>query len=71
MRVLFAAEEDAWGGILVKFRQALPDVEFVAAGGYELKTLAGFDALIPTMSRVDAPLLATADRLKLIQQIGA
>ena len=71
MRVLFAAEEDAWGGILAKFRQALPDVEFVAAGGYELKTLAGFDALIPTMSRVDAPLLATADRLKLIQQIGA
>lgn len=71
MRVLFAAKEDAWGGILDKFRQALPAVEFVAAGGYELTTLAGFDALIPTMSRVDAELLATADRLKLIQQIGA
>lgn len=71
MRVLFAAEEDAWGGILDKFRQALPAVEFVAAGGYELTSLAGYDALIPTMSRVDADLLATADRLRLIQQIGA
>jgi phosphoglycerate dehydrogenase-like enzyme len=71
VRVLFAAKEDAWGGILDKFRHALPDVEFIAAGGYELTTLEGFDALIPTMSRVDAELLATADRLKLIQQIGA
>lgn len=29
MKVLFAAEEHAWGGILNKFRHALPDVEFV------------------------------------------
>jgi hypothetical protein len=31
MNVLFAAEEHAWGGILNRFRHALPDVEFVAA----------------------------------------
>nr|WP_286009779.1 2-hydroxyacid dehydrogenase [Salinicola sp. S1-1-2] len=68
---MFAAEEDAWGGILHKFRRALPEVEFVAAGGYALRSLAGFDALIPTMARVDAELLATGDRLQLIQQIGA
>ncbi|WP_110668157.1 NAD(P)-dependent oxidoreductase [Salinicola halophilus] len=71
MRVLFAAEEDAWGGILEKFRVALPQVEFVASGGYALTSLAGFDALIPTMTPIDARLLETADRLALIQQIGA
>ncbi|WP_110687045.1 NAD(P)-dependent oxidoreductase [Salinicola aestuarinus] len=71
MRVLFAAREDAWGGILEKFRSALPQVEFVASDGYALTSLAGFDALIPTMTPIDAPLLETADRLMLIQQIGA
>lgn len=71
MKVLFAAEEHAWGGILDKFRQALPDVAFVAAGGYGTQSLQGFDVLIPTMTKIDARLLATADQLKLIQQIGA
>ncbi|ACQ93389.1 D-isomer specific 2-hydroxyacid dehydrogenase NAD-binding [Tolumonas auensis DSM 9187] len=71
MKVLFAAEEHAWGGILNKFRQALPDVAFVAAGGYGTQSLQGFDVLIPTMTKIDARLLATADQLKLIQQIGA
>lgn len=71
MRVLFAAEEHAWGGILNKFRQALPDVEFIAANGYQTQSLAGFDVLIPTMTKVDSQLLRTADKLQLIQQIGA
>ncbi len=71
MRVLFAAEENAWGGILKKFRLALPDVEFVAANGYHTESLQGFDALIPTMTKIDDALLNTADQLKLIQQIGA
>ncbi len=71
MRVLFAAPEDAWGGFLHQIRAELPDVDFEAAGGFETSSLAGFDVLIPTMTRITAPLLETADRLKLIQQCGA
>lgn len=70
MNVLFAAPEDAWGGILHRFRMALPGVTFTA-GGLNPKSLAGYDVVIPTMSRIDAELLQTADRLRLIQQIGA
>lgn len=70
MNVLFAAPEDAWGGILHRFRVALPDVTFTA-GGLNPVSLAGYDVVIPTMSRIDAGLLQTADRLQLIQQIGA
>ena len=70
MNVLFAAPEDAWGGILHRFRTALPEVTFTA-GGLNPNTLAGYDVVIPTMSRIDAGLLQTADRLQLIQQIGA
>ncbi len=33
MRVLIAAEENAWGGMIQQFRQRLPDVEFVASPG--------------------------------------
>ncbi|VTT28567.1 Uncharacterised protein [Klebsiella pneumoniae] len=33
MRVLMAAEENAWGGMIQQFRQRLPDVEFVASSG--------------------------------------
>jgi phosphoglycerate dehydrogenase-like enzyme len=71
MRVLFAAQEDAFGGMFHRFQHAFPDIEFVAAQGYELTSLQGFDVLIPTMSKITANLLATADRLKLIQQMGA
>lgn len=71
MRVLIAADENAWGGMIQSFRQTLPDVEFVASAGHAAESLAGFDALIPGMCKVDARLLATADRLKLIQQAGA
>lgn len=70
MRVLIAADETAWGGLIPAIRQTLPDVEFVASAGHAAESLSGFDALIPGMCRVDASLLATADRLKLIQQAG-
>ncbi|MCH8531541.1 MAG: 2-hydroxyacid dehydrogenase [Saccharospirillum sp.] len=70
MKVLFAAPEDAWGGILHRFRTDLPEVSFTA-GGLNPSSLAGYDVVIPTMSRIDAELLQTADRLQLIQQIGA
>lgn len=70
MRVLVGADEQAWGGLIPTIRQLLPDVEFVASVGHAVDSLAGFDALVPGMCRVDAPLLATADRLKLIQQVG-
>ena len=70
MKVLFAAPEQAWGGILNKFRAAHPDLAFTATGAYRIDSLAGYDVLIPTMCRVDAALLASADRLRLIQQMG-
>jgi phosphoglycerate dehydrogenase-like enzyme len=69
-RVLFAAPEKAWGGILDRFKAALPNIEFVAAG-FNPTSLAGFDVVIPTMSTIDRSLIETADRLKLIQQVGA
>lgn len=71
MRVLIAAEENAWGGMIQQLRQRLPDVEFVASAGHAAESLAGFDALIPGMAKVNAQLLDTADRLKLVQQAGA
>lgn len=71
MRVLIAAEENAWGGMIQQFRQRLPDVEFVASAGHAAESLAGFDALIPGMAKVGSRLLETADRLRLIQQAGA
>lgn len=70
MKVLFAAPEDAWGGILHRLRSHLPKVSFTA-GGLNPASLAGYEVVIPTMSRIDAELLHTADRLQLIQQIGA
>jgi phosphoglycerate dehydrogenase-like enzyme len=36
-----------------------------------LESLRGYDVVIPTMSRITEPLLATADRLRLIQQVGS
>lgn len=71
MKVLIAAEENAWGGMIQQLRQQLPDVEFTASAGHAAQSLAGFDVLIPGMARVDARLLQTADRLQLIQQAGA
>ncbi|WP_034949039.1 2-hydroxyacid dehydrogenase [Erwinia oleae] len=71
MKVLIAADEDAWGGMIQQFRQRLPDVEFTASAQQATESLAGFDVLIPGSAEVSASLLSTADRLKLIQQPGA
>lgn len=71
MKILFAAPEDAWGGFLGRVRKMLPGHEFIAQDGFGISGLAGMDVLIPTMSRVTADELKTADRLKLIQQCGA
>ena len=60
MRVLIAADEHAWGGLIPAIRQTLPDMEFVASAGHAAESLAGFDALIPGMCRVDARLITTA-----------
>jgi len=71
MKICFAAPENAWGGALGLLRAALPEHEFFALGNYVLESLHGYDVVIPTMSRVTEPLLATADRLRLIQQVGS
>lgn len=71
MKICFAAPENAWGGALGLLRAALPEHEFIALGNYVLESLRGYDVVIPTMSRVTEPLLATADRLRLIQQVGS
>ena len=71
MKILFAAPERAWGGFLALIRARLPAHRFEATGRFTIDTLRGFDVLIPTMSPVSRELLATADRLQLIQQCGS
>jgi phosphoglycerate dehydrogenase-like enzyme len=71
MKICFAAPENAWGGALGLLRAALPQHEFVALGSFSLESLHGYDVVIPTMSRVTEKLLTTADRLRLIQQVGS
>jgi len=71
MKVLFAAPENAWGGILNRLRQAHPELEFIATGKFQITSLRGYHALIPTMSPVTAQVMETANSLRLIQQIGA
>lgn len=71
MKILFAAPENAWGGVLGLLRAALPEQEFVALGHYAPESLRGYDVVIPTMSRITGTLLGTADRLRLIQQVGS
>ncbi len=71
MNILFAAPENAWGGFLNIIRRKLPQHHFEATGGFDINTLHGFDVLIPTMSRVHEDILATANRLRLIQQCGS
>lgn len=70
MRILFAAPENAWSGFLDRLREMNPAHEIIAAGAFDIDTLAGFDVVIPTMTRVTAAHFATADRLKLVQQVG-
>jgi len=71
LKILFAAGENAWGGMLHELRKNLPQHEYVVNGSFAIDSLAGYDVLIPTMGRITAELLATADRLQLIQQCGA
>jgi phosphoglycerate dehydrogenase-like enzyme len=71
MDILFAANETAWGGFLDLIRPAVPEHRFYATGGFHADTLAGYDVLIPTMTRITRELLETADRLRLVQQCGA
>jgi len=71
MKILFAAPENAWGGFLHRIREVLPEHGFEATGRFEVETLKGYDVLIPTMSLVTDGVLATGDRLRLVQQCGA
>lgn len=71
MKILFAAPENAWGGFLGLIRSELPEYDFEATGRFGVDTLKGYDVLIPTMSPVTKAMLASSDRLKLIQQCGS
>ncbi len=71
MKICFAAPENAWGGALGLLKAELPEHEFDSLATFVLENLQGYDVLIPTMSQVTEPLLATADRMKLIQQVGS
>jgi phosphoglycerate dehydrogenase-like enzyme len=71
LKILFAAKEDAWGGVLHQIREQLPQHEYIVNGSFDISSLQSYDILIPTMSRITAELIATADQLKLIQQCGA
>jgi phosphoglycerate dehydrogenase-like enzyme len=71
MKILFAAREKVWGGFLQIMRNRFPQHEFVASGRFGFDSLEGFDVLIPTVTRVGRKELASADRLKLIQQCWA
>ena len=63
MKILFAAQEDAWGGVLHLLRGKFPQHEFVASGRFGFDSLNGFDILIPTMAAVKREHLADADSL--------
>ncbi len=71
MDILFAAPENAWGGFLGLIRAEFPHHHFEATGEFKVKTLKGFDVLIPTMSPITEEVLKTSDRLRLIQQCGS
>ena len=70
MKVLFAAHENAWGGVLGMLRKELTEHEFVPTGRFGFDSLRGFDVLIPTMTVVSKAHLVEANRLRLIQQCG-
>jgi phosphoglycerate dehydrogenase-like enzyme len=71
MNILFAADENAWGGFFGLIKAELPQHHFEASGHFGFESLRGFDILIPTMTRVGRAQLTTADRLRLIQQCGS
>jgi phosphoglycerate dehydrogenase-like enzyme len=71
MKILFAAGENAWGGVLHLIREKLPQHDYVVNDSFDIESLQGYDILIPTMGHITTNLVATADKLKLIQQCGA
>lgn len=71
MKILFAAQENAWGGFLGLIRAEMPEHCFEATGRFAVDTLKGYDVLIPTMTSVSKDLLETGDQLRLIQQCGS
>jgi phosphoglycerate dehydrogenase-like enzyme len=71
MRILFAANENSWGGFFGMIRAELPEHRFEATGRFGVDSLKGYDILIPTMCTVTRELLETGDQLKLIQQCGS
>lgn len=71
MNIMFAAAENAWGGVLHLIRKKLPQHNYVVNGSFDIESLQGYDILIPTMGQITSTLIATADKLKLIQQCGA
>lgn len=71
MKILFAATENAWGGVLHLIKKQLHQHDYIVNGSFDIASLRGYDVLIPTMSRITSELIATADRLKLIQQCGS
>ncbi len=70
MKILFAAPEKAFGGVLDMIRSHLPAHDFEATGRFQVEGLEGVDVLIPTMCPITRPLLEKGDRLRLIQQCG-
>jgi phosphoglycerate dehydrogenase-like enzyme len=71
MRILFAANENSWGGFFGMIRAELPEHLFEATGRFGVDSLKGYDILIPTMCTVTRELLETGNQLKLIQQCGS
>ncbi|MES9904135.1 MAG: 2-hydroxyacid dehydrogenase [Sedimenticola sp.] len=70
MKILFAAPERAWGGLLAGLREDNPHYDFIASGDFKINSLEGVDVLIPTMTQVTAADLKGSPQLKLIQQVG-
>ena len=71
MKILFAAPEEARGGLLEMLKAELPEHQVEATGAFHIDSLKGYDVVIPFISPVTAELIIDADRLKLIQQGGA
>ncbi len=71
MNILFGASENAWGGFFNLLKRASPQHNFHATGGFEIKSLKGFDVLIPTMAHVSEDIIKSGDCLRLIQQCGS
>ena len=61
MKILFAAPENAWGGLL---RAEIPQHVCEATGGFMVDSLKGVDVLISTMCSVTREMLAASGQLR-------